>query len=112
MTDALPTAAMVGSALQYLSDTDKQYAQLVASKEAIKEEKARCLALAKVASGEKSDAAKTTEALASDEYGEWLQRWEDVVYEVERLKAVRLRMALTIDVWRSLNAARNKGQIV
>jgi len=103
---------MVGEALTYLSKTDIEYAQLIASKEAVKEEKARCLALVKIASGATSDAAKTTVALASSEYADWLQRWENVVYEVERLKATRLRMTLTIDVWRSLNAARNKGQIV
>jgi len=112
MEKSLPEAAEVGAALQYLSSTDDKYAVLVARKEAVKETRERIKAIAKVASGEKSDAAKTTEALASDEYGNWLKDWEDVVYEVERLKAIRLRMVLTIDVWRSLNAARNKGQMI
>ena len=112
MKDDLPTAEDVGKALQYLSNTDEKWALLVARREAVREEKARIIAIAKVASGEKSDAAKSTEALASDEYGAWITDYENVVYEVEHLKAVRLRMALSIDVWRSLNSARNKGNII
>jgi len=112
VSDNLPDADKVGRALKFLAETDVEYAQLLASKEAVKEDKARILAIQKVASGEKSDAAKTTEALASDEYKDWLERWEDVVFEVEKLKAIRLLACLNIDVWRSLNAARNKGQIV
>jgi len=112
MTDQLPTAEKVGKALAYLGDTDVKYAQQVGLVKKLDAEKARVIALVKLASEEKSDAAKGTAAHASNEYKTWVDEYRNAIVDLEITKAHRKLAELTVEVWRSANANRRQaGQV-
>ena len=112
MNDELPTTEKVGKALKYLSETDIRYAQQVGFVKKLDAEKSRVIALAKLASEQKSDAAKGTDAHASNEYKTWIEEYQNAIVDLETTKAHRKLAELTVEVWRSANANRRQaGQV-
>ena len=109
---SLPDKDTVDEALKYLAKTDVEYAQLVGLVKKTEHMKHHILAMEKLASREKTAAAKETQAYASNAYKQWIEDSENATVEQETLKAKRHRAGLAIDVWRSLNSARSKGQII
>ena len=106
------TLAKVETALAYLAETDKEYARSKADIEYSKHLAKVAHAQAYEASRESTAAGKSASATLSGGYGDAMIRIRDCIYDYELIRAKRLRAELTIDVWRSVNSARNKGQIV
>ncbi len=104
------TQKMEGS-LQRLAETDEQEAQLNGLKEKLKSKaKAKHSLLASSYKGtvlERESFADNHEGYKSADAAYFI-----ALIEHGKLKNERTTCVITIDVWRSLNAARNKGQIV
>lgn len=95
------------SAMEYLAETDRDYA--LEKAELARSEIARKRARAKaflVADG--SVAERQAKAEVAEEVGEADDRYIKAIELFEVLKARRERAEIVIDVWRSLNAARRK----
>jgi len=107
----LPTAKDVSHMLSSLAQTDEKYARLTAAVKALDHKRRVIRAIALL---ETSGTVAEREALAtaSKEYQAFIKEYENTIADREILAAKRKRAELTIDVWRSLNSARSKGQIV
>jgi hypothetical protein len=57
-------------------------------------------------------AGKQAVAQTSPDYEEAMRRHRDAAYDAEIIRTKRKHAELTIDVWRSINAGRSKGQII
>lgn len=106
---ALPTENEVSRALTYLAETDEKYAVLKGAVRAQEYLLKHHKAVAMMKSPEKSVAARETAAMATESYVEQVRDYEMAIVEYETVAAKRERAQLTIDVWRSLNAARRVG---
>ncbi len=111
MTD-LPDEKAAYKCIMYLAKTDIKMAQENTRVTKCEDLKHHVLSMAKLASLEKSDAAKTTEAYASKEYLDWVEDHANAVVEKETTRLRRITAEKKFEFWRSLNSARNKGQIV
>ena len=107
----LPTAKDVSHMLASLAQSDEKYARLTAKIKALDHRRRVVRAIAFL---ETSGTVAEREALsqASKEYQAFIKEYENTIADREILAAKRKRAELTIDVWRSLNSARSKGQIV
>ena len=97
-------------ALKYLVDTDQEYARLKTLFDGLSEQKKSILAI-EYGKLTGSAADKTQNALSSVSYQKHLQALRDSQIDYETLKQTRLTKQLIIEMWRSINSARNKGNI-
>lgn len=98
-------------ALAFLAETDEQEAKLRSAEELAKEKmKAKFAAIAAHADG--TVLQRESVAYGHEEYQSARASYLMAMSEHGSLKNQRSTAAITIEVWRSLNAARNKGQIV
>ena len=99
-------------ALQYLADSDVDFARAKTLYDGLmlqrKTVKANCFLRA----GDGSAASKEQAAYQMPDYVMHLQKIETANLEYLTLLAQRSTAVTVIDCWRSLNAARNKGQIM
>ena len=99
----------VEKAMKYLAETDESCAmakaRMTADKERIKTTLAMCFLDARGANVRERE----SEAMASQIYGKAIEDYADSVGEYEIQRNKRLRAALTVEVWRSINSARTKG---
>lgn len=98
-------------AMTYLAETDKGFAIAKSYMIGLDDQKKTILATQYV-NAEGSQGDKNQIALASGEYKVHLKKYKDSVYDYEILRNKRITESLIVEVWRSLNAARNKGNIV
>jgi len=98
----------VSDALQFLANTDESAAQAIAYAEYLKRSKDTKKAVVKMISTLSSDAARETEALASEEYKEHLIKLKDAESDALILKNKRHTLELRIEIWRSKNANRRQ----
>jgi hypothetical protein len=98
--------------LGFMAATDESYAKAKALHEGLKEQSKTVKAMVFMRSMEKSATAKEQSALSSMDFIRHQSKIDDAALELYTLHAKRLTTSLRIDCWRSLNAARNKGQIV
>jgi roadblock/LC7 domain-containing protein len=107
---SLPTEGDVGRALAFMAESDEEYAVLVgrvkATEHLMKVAKAQAFLDAQGTMAEKE-----ARALVSIEYADATDEHHDAVIAKETILAKRKRAELMIEVWRSLNSARNKGNI-
>lgn len=101
----------VEKALNYLSETDEEHANAKAAVKGLEQRKKTIFATAFLASEGKNVTERESHALTSDEYKKFLDAYEVAVYEEQILNNKRTRAVLTIDVWRSMNAAHRKGNV-
>lgn len=106
------TQVRMEEALDYLSSTDQDYARVRALYEGLSEQRKVVKSQAFLHSGASSAAAREQEAYNSMAYVQHLQKMEMAHVEMLTLQAKRSTECIIIDCWRSLNAARNKGQIM
>jgi len=103
---SLPNEQQVEKALNFLAETDEQFAVLKGRVKAeeylLKHFKSKAMLL----SNEKSVAARETAAVGSDSYVQQVRQYETAIVDHATMEARRQRAHLTIDVWRSLNANR------
>lgn len=99
------------SALDYLASTDEAYAQAKAQHESNNEIRKVVKANCATRCGEKSESARERVALTMPDYIQHLSKMEANCLDMLTLQVKRQRAVLTVDVWRSLNAARRMAQI-
>lgn len=106
--NGLPEERDAGRALRYLEESEEAYARAMAGREAAE-------AATKVArdsaflSAEGTVAERQALAGTSPDYRQALEKLEAAYFELELLKAKRLRATLTLDLYRTLEASRRKG---
>ena len=98
------------TALNYLVSTDEEYARAKTLYDALCEQKKTIQAL-EYGKLSGSAADKTQQALASEQYQKHLLAMRDAQIEFETVRAKRLSQQAVIEMWRSVNSARNKGNV-
>lgn len=93
---------------RFLAGSDTTYAEAIAERGRCDKRLKAVVALLKQQSNEKSQAAKETDAYASQGYAEAVQEEFEAVKTLEVLKAQRSSATLKIDIWRSLEASRRR----
>lgn len=99
-------------AVAYLAETDEPFARAKALYEGLCEQKKIIKANNYQQSRETTASAREHAAYNSMEYRRHLDKIQDANVDYLLLQARRATQVTVIDCWRSLNAARNKGQIV
>ena len=108
------TTERMEKALTYLAETDDKAAYHKAHV-ARTEYKAKAIreAMFNVNPGKlKTIAERTAYAASCPEYEEAMQTYFEALREYEHVRNKRATEAIVIDVWRSVNSARNKGQVI
>ena len=97
--------------LKYLAETDEKCAQLKTLSE---REKLKAKAIWGAVASRASGTVLEREASAEnhEDYQSAMAAHFNALTEFEAMRNKRATESIVIDVWRSLNAARNKGQIV
>ena len=99
-------------AVEYLANSDEDYARAKALYDGLMEQRKVVKAKAFLRSREGPQTAKEQDAYASQAYQEHLQKIEVANLEYLTLHTKRSTETIVIDCWRSLNAARRKGQFI
>ncbi len=108
------------NALQFLADTDVDFARAQALYNGLSEQSKTIKSVAygnaggMMMGGDKkiTDKARDNAAYCSPAYVQHLAKVEVANMEYLTLRAQRSTKAIIIDCWRSLNSARSKGQVV
>ena len=98
-------------ALKYLAETDDKFAYHKAHA-ARTEHKAKAIKQAVFLRCDGTVAERTAKAEDSDEYKAAMDNYFEALREAEHVKNKRATESIVIEVWRSLNSSRNKGNIV
>ena len=98
------------NALMYLVNTDEEAAQAKALYNGLEDAK-KSVAAIQFMSVSGSAAERKEKALSSKEYLNHINKIENALLDFETLKNKRSTAALQIEVWRSINSNRNKGNI-
>ena len=99
------------AAIQFLCKTDEQAALAKSYMVGLEKQEKTILATEMLASDEKSAAMKEQEARCSQAYREWQKSYEQSVYDFEIARNKRNSASMTIELWRSVNANRNRGNV-
>ena len=97
-------------ALNFLVSTDEEYGRAKTLSDALYEQKKTIQAI-QFLKHTGAAAERTQKALASTEYIEHLGFIKDAQMEFETLRSKRLTNQAIIEMWRSVNSARQKGNI-
>ena len=95
-------------ALEYLSQTDEPCALAKSNMEGIKEQKKTILAIELLKVKEGSVSEKEAKAHSSDDFGVWLDKYEEAVLVYETYRNRRKTAELLIEAWRSINSNRRQ----
>lgn len=102
------TETRIEEALTFLAQTDDDFGTLKAEAKRAERRLKSTVALAKKASEEKSQAAKETDAYASEHYQKATDDEFRATENLEQMRARRDREHLVIDVWRTIEASRRR----
>ena len=103
------TLARVEKGVMLLADTEEEYAELKANKDMQSKKLEVVLASLVMKSNEKTHSMSVEWAKTQQEYIETLQKLENMLESYYLLDVKRHRAELTVEVWRSVNAARGRG---
>lgn len=106
------TREVMEKALDFLAESDYEYARLKALHNGLLQQRPTIKAMAFMKSREGPIAQREHMAAIDFQYQKHLEKIELAEVEMLTLQNQRRTNEITIDCWRSLNAARNKGQIV
>jgi hypothetical protein len=106
------TTENMEAALNYLAESELEWSELKATKETESKRLEITLASGIIDSGESSQAGKKVDSQDSRAYKEAVEDARQVLEHFYLIDAKRTRAMVTIEVWRSLNSSRNKGNIV
>ena len=106
------TKDLMEKSLLFLSQSDEEFARLKALTQGLDEQKKIVKAASFLRGGGTSAAQNEQIALNSQDYRQHIDKWHDANLNFLTLQAKRHTAEITIDCWRSLNAARNRQQIV
>jgi hypothetical protein len=99
-------------ALEFLASSDVDFARAKTLNDGLYQQRQTIKAHCFIRSGEKSAASREQVAYQMPDYIMHLQKMETANLEYLTLSAQRSTAAIVIDCWRSLNATRNKGNVV
>jgi len=99
-------------ALTYLAESDEEEANLRAAMDGAKKKMESEFTILAAHSGEKTVLEKEAFAYSHDNYKAAESSWLSALSRHGHVKNRRSTGCILIDAWRSLNAARNKGQII
>jgi|GEM_PF-3087262 len=99
----------VEKAVAYLVDSEDEYARLKALISTEKKKLEIELASLKIESPETSDAKSDTWAKSQPAYQKAVDLYHDVLESFYLLDAKRHRAELVVEIWRSVNSARSRG---
>lgn len=102
----------VGDALRYLARTEEDFAKAKASRIFLEETQKTVRATLFQEAGDGSVASREAYAYSHAKYQEHCGKLRDAVYDEELLKAKRLRYELSIEVWRTQESSRRRGNVV
>lgn len=97
-------------ALRYLSETDEPAAELLAMTERL-EFKAKAMRDTVFLMEEGTVAERQAKAGSHVEYVKSMEAYFEALKESQHLKNKRGTESIVVDAWRSLNSARNKGNL-
>jgi hypothetical protein len=100
----------LSKALRYLAETDEECARLKTNMERF-EFKAKAVKDAIFMRLEGSVADRNAQAGASDDYNDAMETYFGALHEHEAMRNKRSTESIVVDVWRSLNSSRNKGNL-
>jgi hypothetical protein len=98
-------------ALNYLGSTDEAAATAKSLSECLSEQRKTIKATLFLSADGKTNQVREMQAYAHADYKRHLDVMAEAVLDYEILKNKRLRAVATIDVWRSTNANRRKGNL-
>jgi len=98
-------------ALKYLAETDETFAYHKSHCARV-EHKAKAIKQAIFLRCSGTIAERQAQAENSEEYGAAMDNYFEALRESEHVKNKRQTESIVIDVWRSLNSSRNKGNVV
>lgn len=98
-------------AINYLKDTEEEYARYRGLMKAIPAREKIALARLMLESPEKSVAAKKIWAEASEDYEKVVDESQEIQTECDLMSARRERAEQTIEIWRSVNSSMKRGNI-
>jgi hypothetical protein len=96
-------------ALEFLSETDRPYAEARSYYHGLVEQKPVIKAIQHSQSRAPTEKQKEQQAYQSMAYQQHLEKMEKAHLDFLSLETNRMTAQVVIDVWRSLNAARSKG---
>ena len=99
-------------ALQYLADSESEYASLKAQHQALKERIKIIEHQGILDSTEKAATMKRSDSLASRAYEDAVTDWEETLELYELIAAKRKRAELTVEMFRSVNSAMKRGNMI
>ena len=99
------------AAIKFLCQTDEQAAVAKSYMVGLEKQEKTVLATEMLKSLEKSAAMKEQEARCSESYQEWQKKYENDVYDFEIARNKRNSASMTVELWRSVNANRNRGNV-
>ena len=99
------------AAIQYLGESETDFANLKAQHQALKERIKIELASLEMESPESTQAGKATWAKANIAYLDAVTDWEQAMASFYLVEAKRSRAELTIDMFRSVNSAMKRGNV-
>lgn len=101
----------VDTALDHLATTEEAYAKAKALRIFLEETQKTVKATLFQEAGGGSVASREAYALTRPAYEEHCVKLRDAVYDEELLRAKRLRYELSIEVWRTQEASRRRGNV-
>jgi hypothetical protein len=99
------------AALRYLAETDEQFAELKTAVERNKM-KAKAVYSAIYLRSDGTVDERKSKAEKGEDHQAAMQAYFTALKEMEHIRNKRGTESILIDVWRSLNSSRNKGQVV
>ncbi len=98
-------------ALTYLAQTDSEMAKAKAYMMKLEKHEKMIISYSMLDSEQKSNPLKESEARTSKNYDEWLKKYTVAVEDFNSLYNKRSTESTLVEVWRSLNSSRNKGNV-
>lgn len=105
------TDRSVEQALEFLAQTEEEFANAVGLKAVIDDMQKIVLSREFTVAEGKSIADRDAAARATPAYAEAVAKTQDAYTNESLLRAKRLRYEATIEVWRSLEASRRRGNV-
>ena len=105
------TQEKMEKALEYLAESEQEYAELRASKDLESKRLEITLASGIIDSNSSSVAAKKVDAQVSEDYKETVEQYQQLLEAYYLIDAKRKRAEILIDTWRTLEASRRRGTI-
>ncbi len=98
-------------ALTYLAETDQSMGKAKAFMMEVEKLEKMIISYNMLESTQKSNPLKESEARTSQGYKEWLAKYSSAVEDYQTLYNKRNTEITIVEVWRSLNSSRNRGNI-